>query len=81
MSKSKFNHDTRDHVPSVSKENFSSLLGKNPLPVFILDVETGDPEEYMFLAANEAACDQYGYSEDEFRKMKMLDLHPEEDIE
>ncbi len=80
MSKSKLNNDIRDHVPSVSQEHFSSLLGKNPLPVFILDVETGDPEEYTFLTANEAACDQYGYSEDEFGKMKLLDLHPEEDI-
>ena len=81
MSKSKPNDDIREHVPSVGKEHFRALLGKNPLPVFILDVETGDPEEYTFLAANEAACDQYGYSEGEFRKMKMLDLHPEEDIE
>ncbi len=81
MSKNKFNDDIREHVPSVDKEHFSALLGKNPLPVFILDVETGDPEEYLFLAVNEAACDQYGYSEDEFKKVKMLDLHPEEDIE
>jgi len=80
MSKSKPNDDIREHVPSVGKEHFSALLGKNPLPVFIFDVETGDPEEYTFLAANEAACDQYGYSEGELKKMKMLDLHPEEDI-
>ncbi len=81
MDKSKTNDDIREHVPSLGREHFKALLGKNPLPVFILDVETGNPEEFLFLAANKAACNQYGYSENEFRKMKMLDLHPREDIQ
>lgn len=73
-------NSVEENISFVDKIQFSALLGKNPLPVFILDVETGNPEEYLFLAANEAACRKYGYSEDEFKTMSMLELHPREDI-
>ncbi len=79
MGKKKPNNDAEKNLPLVDGTHFNALLGKNPLPVFVLDVESGVPDEYLFLAVNEAACVQYGYSEDEFREMTMLDLHPEED--
>lgn len=64
-----------------SEEHFRSLLQNHPLPAFIIDISGKDPTGYTFLAANEAAASLYGYSEKEFRGMKLTRLRPAEDLE
>jgi PAS domain S-box-containing protein len=52
-----------------------SLLTKSPLPTWICDAET-----LKFLAVNDAAIAQYGYSRDEFLAMRITDIRPAEDV-
>jgi len=54
-----------------SESMFRLLFSHTPLPTWVFDTETG-----KFLEVNEAAVKQYGYSEDEFRRMSVLDLQP-----
>jgi PAS domain S-box-containing protein len=59
---------------SESEARYQLLLDKNPLPMFVIDLDT-----LGFLAVNEAAVEKYGYSADEFASMTIRDLHvPEE---
>lgn len=61
------------------KENlsiFKSSFEKNPLPMWIYDLETT-----KILAVNNAAIKSYGYSKEEFLKMKLKDFQPQDDIE
>ena len=51
------------------------LFERNPQPMWVLDVESSS-----FLAVNLTAIEQYGYSQDEFLRMTVLDIHPPEDI-
>ncbi|MBI4761979.1 MAG: PAS domain S-box protein [Chloroflexi bacterium] len=51
------------------------LFQNNPLPMWVYDLET-----YRFLAVNDAAVDQYGYSREEFLSMRITDIRPEEDV-
>jgi PAS domain S-box-containing protein len=67
-------------LPDTGKEQFHALLGNNPLPAFVIDVHSGDPEQFRFLEANQAAVSLYGYSEEELKSMKLLDFHPPEDF-
>ena len=48
----------------------------NPIPMMILDTQTLE-----FLAVNEAAVDQYGYSRKEFLALTALEIRPPEEIE
>src|SRR5262252_1687357 len=54
-----------------SETMFRQLFSRTPLPKWVSDLETGE-----FLLVNEAAMKLYGYAEEEFRKMTLLDLHP-----
>ncbi|MEK6610338.1 MAG: PAS domain S-box protein [Gemmatimonadota bacterium] len=53
----------------------ASLFNANPLPMWIYDVET-----LRFLAVNDAAVHNYGYSRDEFLAMTIRDIRPPEDV-
>lgn len=55
-------------------EQYKSLFYSNPNPFWIYDYHT-----LMFLEVNEAAIRTYGYTQDEFKKMTILDIRPEED--
>ena len=55
-------------------EQFRALFERNPLPFWVFDERT-----LRFLAVNEAAVASYGYSEDEFRAMTILDIRPQAD--
>ena len=56
--------------------SFADLLfASNPLPMWIYDTAT-----LAFLAANDAAVEQYGYSRDEFLGMTIADIRPPEDV-
>jgi two-component system, cell cycle sensor histidine kinase and response regulator CckA len=56
------------------EEMFRLLFSHNPLPTWVIDRET-----LRFLEVNEAAVRVYGYSQEEFRKMTILDFRPEEE--
>jgi two-component system, cell cycle sensor histidine kinase and response regulator CckA len=52
------------------------LFDANPAPMWVFDAET-----LRFLAVNDAALRQYGYSREEFLSLTVLDIRPEEDRE
>lgn len=54
---------------------YSQLFDQNPSAMFIYDVQS-----LRFLAVNDAAVRQYGYSREEFSKITLLDIRPEEDV-
>src|SRR5262249_46052605 len=47
------------------------LFSHTPLPTWVFDTETG-----RFLEVNEAAIKQYGFSEEEFKRMTVFDIRP-----
>jgi hypothetical protein len=57
-----------------NEEMFRLLFSYNPLPTWVIDLET-----LRFLEVNDAAVEQYGYSASEFRNMTALDIRPEEE--
>lgn len=56
------------------EEMFRLLFSHNPLPTWVIDRET-----LRFLEVNEAAVRVYGYSQEEFKKMTILDFRSEEE--
>jgi PAS domain S-box-containing protein len=63
-----------DHLKK-SEEQYKYLFHNNPLPMWAYETET-----FRFLMVNEAAVNHYGYSEEEFLNMTILDIRPAEDI-
>ena len=59
-----------------SESMFRLLFSHTPLPTWVFDTETG-----KFLQVNEAAVKQYGYTEEEFQRMTVLDIRPTADKE
>jgi two-component system cell cycle sensor histidine kinase/response regulator CckA len=57
-----------------NEEMFRLLFSYNPLPTWVMDRES-----LRFLEVNEAAVRQYGYSQNEFKRMTVLDFRPEEE--
>jgi PAS domain S-box-containing protein len=51
------------------------LFEKSPLPMWVVDRAGRN-----FLAVNEAAIENYGYTRDEFLEMTLEDVHPPEDV-
>ncbi len=58
-----------------SEAPFRLLFAKNPMPLFLYDLET-----LRFLEANEAAVSHYGYSREEFLQMSILGIRPSEEV-
>ncbi len=58
-----------------SSNDFKRLFTNSPGPMYIYDQDT-----YRFLAVNNAALEQYGYTEEEFLSMGAEDIRPAEDI-
>jgi PAS domain S-box-containing protein len=52
-----------------SEKRYSNLFELSPQPMWIFNVNT-----LQFFQVNQAAVDQYGYSKQEFLKMKLFDL-------
>lgn len=52
-----------------SEKRYSNLFELSPQPMWIFNVNTLE-----FFQVNQAAVDQYGYSKDEFLKMKLFDI-------
>ncbi|MFY9611380.1 MAG: response regulator [Blastocatellia bacterium] len=58
-----------------TEARYDFLFERNSLPIWIIDIESLE-----FLAVNEAAIRQYGYSRDEFLAMTIKDIRPPEDV-
>ncbi|HCK81609.1 MAG TPA: hypothetical protein DIC59_09110 [Candidatus Competibacteraceae bacterium] len=54
---------------------YRTLFEANPVPMWVYDVATS-----RFLAVNDAAIDQYGYSREEFLGMSIADIRPKTDV-
>lgn len=60
---------------SKADSGYRWLFERNPIPMWVFDRET-----LLFLAVNQAALRQYGYSETEFLNMTIADIRPEETV-
>jgi two-component system, cell cycle sensor histidine kinase and response regulator CckA len=56
-----------------SESVFRLLFSHNPLPTWVMDNET-----LQFIQVNDAAVRQYGYSPEEFVRMRLFDIQPEQ---
>ncbi|MCA9449436.1 MAG: PAS domain S-box protein, partial [Candidatus Omnitrophica bacterium] len=59
----------------IAESKYRQLFEANPLPAFVFDEVTRE-----FLAVNRAMVEKYGYSESEFRSMRIEHLRLEEDL-
>jgi PAS domain S-box-containing protein len=59
-----------------SEERYRQLFESNPQPMWVFDVQT-----LAFLAVNDAAVSQYGYSRDEFLSLTIQDIRPVEELQ
>ncbi|MDB5116692.1 MAG: domain S-box-containing protein [Mucilaginibacter sp.] len=59
-----------------SENQYRLYFEDNPTPMWIYSIDT-----LQFIAVNHAAVAHYGYSEEEFKKMRILDIRPAEDIQ
>jgi two-component system cell cycle sensor histidine kinase/response regulator CckA len=57
-----------------ASEQYQMLFDRSPMPMWMYDDET-----LAFLAVNQAAIDTYGYTREEFARMTLRDIRPEED--
>ncbi|WP_290795106.1 PAS domain-containing sensor histidine kinase [Flavihumibacter sp. UBA7668] len=57
-----------------SEHRYRNLFHNNPLPMWIIDLESK-----QFLEVNEKAISHYGYSREEFLDMTAFSIRPEED--
>jgi len=64
---------------AVEKKKFSNdykhLFEESPVPMYVFDSDS-----FNMLAVNNAALDQYGYTRQEFLKMRAEDIRPAEDV-
>jgi PAS domain S-box-containing protein len=68
----------RKHTEKIireSQERYRMLFENNPLPMWVYDLET-----LAFLAVNNAAIAHYGYSRDEFLRMTIREIRPQEEL-
>ena len=56
-----------------SEQRYAALFEAAPLPMWVFNDDT---DQYPFVAVNNAAMKEYGYSREEFLQMKAFDLHP-----
>ena len=60
----------------VAKNEFKRLFEENPNPMWIYDIEN-----LAILLVNQAACVEYGYTEEEFKNLSLYDLRDKNDFE
>ena len=63
-----------DHLRE-SEARYRLLFATSPIPMWVYDQET-----LRFLAVNDAAVERYGYSEEEFLEMSILEIRPPDEI-
>ncbi|OYU95202.1 MAG: hypothetical protein CFE21_12925 [Bacteroidetes bacterium B1(2017)] len=59
-----------------STDEYIDLFNLSPIPMWIFEIET-----YRFLLVNEAACKQYGYTQEEFACLTLKDIRPIEELD
>ncbi|MBW3550308.1 MAG: EAL domain-containing protein, partial [Proteobacteria bacterium] len=59
----------------VAERQYRFLFEHNPLPMWVFDAET-----LRFLAVNERAIAKYGYSREQFLRLGVLDIRPEDEV-
>lgn len=62
-------------VLKLNENRYRVLFERNPMPMWVYDLET-----LAFLEVNRAAARQYGYSKEEFLSMTIKDIRPPEDV-
>lgn len=65
-----------DNASLKTEPSYQLLFERNPLPMWIYDVQTQHT-----LAVNPATVAKYGYSQNELLKLSLLDLHHPDEIE
>jgi PAS domain S-box-containing protein len=65
----------RTQAMEESESRYRLLFEKNPQPMWVYDQGT-----LAFLTVNDTAVHNYGYAREEFRRMTLKDIRPEEDI-
>jgi PAS domain S-box-containing protein len=65
-----------EEVMQASEEQYRLLFESNPLAMWVYDVDT-----LKFLAVNDAAVAQYGYSREQFLDMTIEQIRPPEDVQ
>src|SRR6266852_1092900 len=63
------------YVRAQELATFQLLFSHNPLPMWVYDLET-----LGFLEVNTTAVAHYGYSRDEFLRMRLSDIRPAEEV-
>ena len=63
------------HSLNRQEVEFRLLFVSNPQPMWVFDQQTLE-----FLEVNQAAIERYGYSRQEFLRLKITDIRPEEDV-
>lgn len=58
-----------------SEERYRLVFEASPIPLWVYDLET-----LQFLAVNQAAVTEYGFSRDEFLAMTIRDIRPVDDV-
>src|SRR6201998_1132688 len=58
-----------------TQEQYRLLFDSNPIPVWVFDTET-----LSILDVNAIAIGSYGYSREEFLRLKITDIRPKEDV-
>jgi two-component system cell cycle sensor histidine kinase/response regulator CckA len=59
----------------VGDTTFELLFSSNPYPMYVFDRQT-----FAFLEVNAAAVMAYGYSREEFLRMRIIDIRPKEEV-
>ncbi len=67
---------TLAHALETSEKAYRLLFLDSPLPMWTVDLET-----LRFAQFNRATLQLYGYTEEEFQELTLLDVHPERDRE
>jgi len=58
-----------------TEASFRLMFANNPLPMWVYDLAT-----LHFVEVNAAAVEHYGYSRDEFLRMRLTDIRPAEEV-
>jgi PAS domain S-box-containing protein len=69
-------HKRAEEAIRTSAKRFRIFFENNPLPTWVFDLES-----LQFLEANNAAVNHYGYSNEEFLAMDIVDIRPAEGTE
>lgn len=67
--------ESTDRNLANSRLEYMSLFNNSPLPTWLFD-----PVSLKFLLVNDAACENYGFSREEFLNMTLREIRPAEEI-